>query len=232
MFKTNTGREIFYIFLWLAGIILLYSLVEIYILEPSHFGHKAKTQEKQSLVNTSSTDNTRESVSQKRIMPVVKTVTHQSIKATKRITPVVLTKVIDKAEKTLQSPREQKSIKSIKSTEKNLSINTKVSKATVSIVQNKETKSTDKEATQIVSTPSAVSIPSTPSIPSVPSVPSVPQKVSVKTMQTPTHTLHTESEALKKELSSDEKMKLVESARQLVIDKAEAARTESIEAPQ
>jgi len=35
MFQTNTAREIFYIFLWLGGIIFLYALVFTFFLEPN-----------------------------------------------------------------------------------------------------------------------------------------------------------------------------------------------------
>lgn len=112
-------------------------------------------------------------------------------------------------------------------------------------VNTNEHRKTDSKETinSSLSTISIATIPSTPSVPSVPSVPTLPGSTTAKVDTLPVldnasrvevkeienKTLNTESEALKKELSRDEKMQLIEKARQLVVDNAIKARDAAME---
>jgi hypothetical protein len=259
MFQTNTAKEIFYIFLWLAGIILLYALVYTFILEPSD-GKNASSQHAYATTNTKQTTPT---VSKKEIAKTVeKHIQSHTIVPTKAVStphvtvPVKVAKVVTVTKVEAIQKAQAEAIKEVKTStvakgKESVTLE-KVSTAPVKEISkvsvenkvvNKPLQSTVKSSIQTVSTPSvpsAVTMPketiSIPTTPSVPTVPTVAQhetetakvvKVPVKEAQTKEITVATE--ALKKELSRDEKMKLIESARELVIKEAEDARNKAME---
>lgn len=82
MFKTNSAREMFYIFLWLMGIIAFYTLIHTYFLEPSS-GHtttphvqKETKHEIQAVATQATTtqEQTKTQIVQKETKPTVQTV--------------------------------------------------------------------------------------------------------------------------------------------------------------
>jgi len=212
MFQTNTAREIFYIFLWLAGIILLYALVQTFILEPSTDSHTDAHKTHATLDNQTKEQHE-------------KTTTHVKavaapINVAKTIKVKEMIKVPTKQTVVAEKPIHEKVIKEV--------VTTKHMVAPVVT-----------EAVKKISTPTVPTIPKTTiSIPTAPSVPSVPSQVVTKevSIETKKETAHiqkktelsTETEALKKELTQDEEIELIEKARQLVIEKAEATREEAM----
>ena len=259
MLKSNTAREIFYIFLWLGGIILLYALVEMYILEPSHYNSTTSHTEQLVENHTNSAQHTTENMSKVHTTNVVKIEEKTDRETLKTVTPVVVTKVTHKVEKLAVNDKvvalktetgkvitQKKSVPDIKKDEK-VSANTPVVVST-----KKETKTIEKvvqkktispvqalvtpSVPEVVSMPkSVISIPSTPSIPSVPTMPNShtvnAQKTTVAVKEPKQmHETAPVTKELKKVLSRDEEMKLIETARQHVIEKAEAAREEAMKA--
>jgi hypothetical protein len=257
MFQTNTTREIFYIFLWLAGIILLYALVYTFILEPSD-GKNASSQHAYATTNTKHTTPT---VSKKEIAKTVEKHIQSHTKvptkavSTPHVTvPVKVAKVVTVTKVEAVQKAQAEAIKEVKTStvakgKESVTLE-KVSTAPVKEISkvsvenkvvNKPLQSTVKSSIQTVSTPSvptAVTMPketiSIPTTPSVPTVPTVAQHETVKVEKAPVKEAQTKeitvaTEALKKELSRDEKMELIESARELVIKQAEDARNKAME---
>ena len=243
MFQTNTAREIFYIFLWLVGIILLYALVYTFILEPSH-GENASSQHTYATENTKQTTPT---VSKHEIAKTVEKhiqshtkVADKAVSTASVSVPVKVTKVVTVAKvEAIQKPQAE-AIKEVK-TSTIVKVKESVTIEKVSI-EKKTANKPLQSAVQTVSTPSvpsAVTMPketiSIPSTPSVPTVPTVSQPETLKVVKTPVKEAKTKeitvaTEALKKELSRDEQMELIESARELVIKEAEDARNKAMEA--
>jgi len=248
MFQTNTAREIFYIFLWLAGIILLYALVQTFILEPSH-GENANSKHTYTTENTKQTTPT---VSKNEIAKTVEKHIQSHTKVPSDVVSIPHVPVPVKVSKIVTVAKEE-AIKEVKiSTDAKLKESVTIEKLStapvkkvskVSIVNkiaNKPLQSTVKNSIQTVSTPSVpspVTMPkgtiSIPTTPSVPTVPIVSQHETLKVLKAPVKEAKTKeitiaTEALKEELSSDEKMKLIESARELVIKEAEDARNKAM----
>jgi len=227
MFQTNTAREIFYIFLWLAGIILLYTLVHTFILEPSnekattsHNAHAIASKEHKTPTAS------KEPISKKEEKH---TQSHTNVATEAVSTPQVAVPVkVAKVEVVQKSKVE---------TAPKVKDNTTLEKVDKELLQN-----TVESSVKAVSTPSvpsvvtmpkeSISIPSTPSVPTVPTVSNnemgkitkAPVKIIEKTEEITVLT-----KELKKELSRDEKMELIESARELVIKQAEDARNKAME---
>ena len=260
MLQTNTAKEIFYIFLWLAGIIFLYALVYTFILEPSSGDHTA-THPKHLVTSdahqSTTQANTVHTASEAKIHVV------EAVEAPKAVTPVTVTKVTHKIKKlAINNKVPTSTTETVKVTDKKKMVETvkKEVKASVETPMvnsiDEKTKSTKAQvevekvtqsSTNTVSTPSvpqAVSIPkhtiSIPSTPSVPSVPTMPNSEKIEKVEVQKTTVKLKEETQKKEktvvptkelkkvLSRDEEMKLIETARQHVIEKAEAAREEAM----
>ena len=258
MLQTNTAKEIFYIFLWLAGIIFLYALVYTFILEPSSDDHTA-THTKHLVTSdahqSTTQANTVHTASEAKIHVV------EAVEAPKAVTPVTVTKVTHKIKKlAINNKVPTSTTETVKVTDKKKMVET-VKKEVKASVETPMVKSIDEKtkstkvqvekvtqsSTDTVSTPTvpqAVSIPkhtiSIPSTPSVPSVPTMPNSKKMEKVEVQKTTVKVKEEAQKKEktvvptkelkkvLSRDEEMKLIETARQHVIEKAEAAREEAM----
>jgi len=245
MFNTNKAKDIFYIFLWIAVTILLYILVHTFIWEPS-----TDTASSTYTKHTSTTvkEKTEHSVQQKNtpIENTKKLLKHQEVPV-HNTTEVAKTVVVDevvKSVKTVEIPKIKHEptphtdvIKTVKK------VVPQVSKKETIIQEKVENKipvvNIPSRDIAVPSVPQAVnmpeksiSIPTTPSVPSVPSVDIVEKSVptmqhsAVKEVTTQMQEQTTQKDSLPKELNRDEKMELVEKARQLVIEKAEAARDE------
>jgi len=223
MFQTNTAREIFYIFLWLGGIIFLYALVFTFFLEPNTKKDKHTLQTINNISNV-----------EKEKTPVNKMIVHTSTKVAKPTTVTKAPKAIKIKQTVITKHVEQKP--TVTPTMKK--VETKETVTPEVIVKKEQTISTP----AVPQTPKSVTVPErTIAIPSIPDVPTVPTNTTTKVSPTKTQKIVPEQKiekkeitkatvALEKELSRDEKMQLIEKARQIVIDEAEKARNETLKA--
>ena len=257
MFQTNTAKEILYIFLWLVGIILLYGLVHSFILEPHNTSHThAEATKDTSSVHEKQTS-VKKVVAHKAIKVATPVAVAKAPKVIK-VAQTLVTKQVEKIQKIETHPTITPDVKKVPtkevvnakvSVEKMPSV-PQVPKLDVEKVPTKETISakvsvkktpsistpTVPQAPKMVTTPkSSIKIPTIPTVPTVLTT-STSQKISTETPKVITEQENEKkeitkaTEALEKELSQDEKMELVEKARQMVIDEAEKARNEALKA--
>jgi hypothetical protein len=250
MLKSNSAREIFYIFLWLGGIIFLYALVEMYILEPSHYNNnKTAHAEQSSAQHSTTTLQSKKPLTTKHETPLTHSNIPKIVDVPKAITPVVATKAIHKVEKIVNSDKAVATkTKTVNETKQITHFEDSKQKKKISIQTPEHTSKNTKKATntpiknvqkearsplQVPTTPSTVSdvvsIPSTPSVPSMPTMPKSTTAIQTKTTSVPKEETQEPKtvpaiEELEKALSQDEEMQLIETARQHVIEEAEAAR--------
>lgn len=233
MFQTNTAREIFYIFSWLVGIIVVYALVDTFILEPKADKESHSMQIVQNNAHKDVSAIEKKSVSTKSVA------TKQVTKVSK---PVSVTKVPQVVTVT-QPAKVQKTHPT--STQK--SIDKPVVKKT-DATKSVSPQDTSLEKAQSISSPTIPQMPktvttheSTIKIPTIPSVPAVPTASPSKKNTTETPTIITPektekkditkaTDALEKELSQEDRIQLIEKSRQMVIEEAEKARNEALEA--
>lgn len=246
MLKSNAAKEVFYIFLWLIGIIFFYSLVHTFLLEPStttvtHTQHLADVKK------TEDTDSTVQNVS-KEPSPTIEiknaklTVIKEQKETIKNVLSVAEVSTVEvDSNKPNKANKSSNPLEKIKSTQINENREQNKTKKILKIV----TKSLTKQNISIPTIPEEVTSQikqklSMPSVPSVPSIPSIPE--TINSFKTPIinaipkvedkkidKELTTSIKALEKELSQKGKLNLLETAREHVRDNAETARQKLIE---
>jgi hypothetical protein len=257
MFKLNTTKEIFYIFLWLIGIIAFYALVHTYILESKSDTSSAhKTNHVSNKVVAAQTVLAHASEDKTIIVPIktekITTPIHTSnnkvvpvdltndvsiaVKDTKKIPKVSKTKIVPKKEKenlnevahVASAPIDiAKAKKEVVISKQKIDTNIVTKVEAIAVVEEKHNpKISTPSIPSIPSVVTAISVPSVPVAPSVPSTPSIVKDDTKKingSDESKNKDLDLQIEKLTHELSIDDKMKLIESAHQLVIEKAEAS---------
>jgi len=181
MFKTNTGKEIFYIFLWLIGIIILYGLVERYLLEPSHYEtkvmHKKHQEEKKELP--------------KKEPKVLQTPKHQILAVPKPVVKNEPQKVKIRTSTETPKAKVKEKIKHIhtvvkKTVQEKKKSTIRIKKPTQKSHQNHTKKVTKEKNVHIPKVPTLPKIPIPPKVPSVPDIPKVPKTPVVPSVPMPT----------------------------------------------
>jgi len=216
MLQNNTAKEIFYIFVWLVGIIFFYALVHTFILEPSQNKNETSTAKHVQQTQIIYTD--KHLVSKEKI--------HTKINIEK---PSIST-MPEKIKTSIQKPLKNKvTIEAVEKKKLQIAKPEAISipsiPKVVKIPQNK------------------LSTPSTPNVPSIPTLPSV-KKVAqtqhtVETMPVNITTVDTkkvfsskketpQTDAVEKVLSKDIDVKRIETSRQQARQEAEDIRNEAI----
>ncbi len=259
MFQSNAAKEVLYIFLWLIGIILLYALVHTFLLEPSTNTHPVADTTSTKTDVKPRKDNLSSSIKTDKVPTVAKTTTPSVSPIVKKPTANKLVQAVPKNAKKVHTPsiNEKKVSKQDNISLRKVTTPTAVHKriklpsaeSTITTLKSTKKKNPLKVPT-LITIPSAISVPSLPSIPSIPSVPvktpsipnvdkiSAPQvkrSIQTNTIQTKkvvdtTVKSDTPMETLGREISRDEKMKLIETARKHVIEEAEISRKKAMDA--
>ncbi|MCF6244677.1 MAG: hypothetical protein L3J43_06540 [Sulfurovum sp.] len=230
MFKSNTQKEIFYIFVWLIGIILLYTLVHTFILEPSQ--DKNETPHDAHTLQSHTIHQTTHLVSENKIDKV-----KSEIKQPK------IPEIPKKTETSIQTPIKSTTTKQTTSIEKNKTPTPQSEKIELNIEEPKAIPTPN--IPKAVDVPTKIlSIPTTPTLPSVPSVPNTNTQENKKETTERIKPLKKEALSSKengqikkvnnvsaereKTLNTDINIKRIETERQQVIREAQTVREEAI----
>lgn len=249
--NSNTAKEIGYIFLWLTGIILFYALVHTFLLEPSS-GKQAHTKYTQ-LTSDEITSTAHKAETKVQHVQTVISVAKDETKHVVAVpTPVTLVKKISAPLKTevkvknipvIHVKKEVPTSTQASSTITEVALPIEVVKVSTKPSKLVEVPKADVPKIDIPKVEKAMTDVKLPTLPSVPTVPTVstPVSIPVSVIQVPQQVdekvekkIETEKiieevkEKFMLEINStynrEKSMKLLETARQHIIEKAEAAR--------
>ncbi len=234
MLKSNAEKEVLYIFLWLIGIIFVYTLVHTFLLEPST-SHKVATSNKPATYprHTTATKN-HIAPDKDKIVSTANTknalVEPQAIAAISVI-KISKKKVLDKNDNGKVSKMVHKAIQTTSTQKTIIKVKTPNKVKILKMIKKVKSKHIDiaSYTAKTSEVPNVPSLPSVPSIPSIPSVPSVPAPLSVEKIL-PIQVLKMKTiknEQIKRldaEINREKHIKLIDTARKHVIEKAEMSR--------